>query len=654
MVKITLPDGNEKKFEKEVNALEIAKSISEGLSRVAVACKINGTFEDLTTTISEDSTVEIITTKDKESLEILRHTVAHVFAQALLRVFPKAKITIGPTTENGFYYDVDYDDLSEEHFPLIEEEMSKIIKEDLVIEKNHKSYEEAKKFFFDNHYKQEIIDAISSGSLSEEEMQEGSIDGDKFSFYKQGEFEDLCRGPHLPRTGMIKAFKLEKITRAYWRGNSENKQLNRVYGNAFWKKSDMDEYYEMLEEAKKRDHRVLGKQMKLFSFHDEGPGFPFWHPKGVLLFTQLQNLCRELNNKHGYNEIMTPVILNKQLWKTSGHWNHFNENMYFTNIDEKEFAIKPMNCPGGLLIYNSEYHSYRDLPLRNAEFGYVHRHELSGALSGLFRVRAFTQDDAHVFCTEEQVEEEIISMIEYAIEIYSIFNFTELEWFIATRPESSIGTDEAWDLATNALIKALESKNLSYKIKDGEGAFYGPKIEINMKDAISRRWQCGTIQVDFSMPKKFEAFYENSDGKRETPVMIHRAILGSLERFTGIFIENFAGKFPLWISPTQVQVINVADRHLEYCESIVKKLKSEGFRVETSFDAQTVSNKIRLARDENKPNYMLILGDKDESDKTVSVRTRKFVDGKNEEFTTTIDKFIEMLKEERDKREIKD
>ena len=653
MVKITLPDGTQKQFEKATNALEVAKSISEGLSRVAVACKIDGKLEDLTTTISKDCKLEIITTKSPDSLHVLRHTTAHVFAQAVLRLYPKAKITIGPSIENGFYYDVDLEELTEEILPKIEEEMQKIIKENLEINHSYKSTEEALKFFKNNEYKTEIIEAISKNNLSEEEQNEGAIENGKLKFYKQGEFEDLCVGPHLSNTGLIKAFKLEKVTKAYWRGNSENKQLNRVYGTAFWKKSDMETYFELLEEAKKRDHRIIGKQMRLFSLHDEGPGFPFWHPKGVILYTHLQNLCRELNIKYGYNEIMTPVILNKQLWKTSGHWNHFKENMYFTDIDEKEFAIKPMNCPGGLLIYNSDYHSYKDLPLRNAEFGYVHRHELSGALSGLFRVRAFTQDDAHVFCSEEQVEIEIINMIEYAIEIYSIFNFTELEWFIATRPESSIGTDEVWDLATNALKNALEKKKLAYKIKEGEGAFYGPKIEINMKDAISRRWQCGTIQVDFSMPGKFGAFYEDKNGERKTPVMIHRAILGSLERFTGIFIENFEGKFPLWIAPTQIQIINVADRHIDYCKEIEKKLKENKFRVETSFDHQTVSNKIRLAREENKPNYMIIIGDKDIENRTISVRARKFVDGKNEEFTTTIDEFIKDINKEREKKEIK-
>ncbi len=654
MVKISFPDGNSRKFDSGISLLDVAKSISEGLARQAIAAKVDGNLVDLSTTITTNANVEIITSKSTESLEILRHTTAHVFAQALLRLFPEAKITIGPATESGFYYDVDYDDLTEDKLPIIEKEMQKIIKDDLKIEKNFKSREEALKHFYNNSYKQEIIDAIASGNLNEEEKGEGSIEGDKFQFYKQGEFEDLCRGPHLPRTGLIKAFKLEKITRAYWRGNADNKQLFRVYGSAFWKKSDMDEYYDMLEEAKKRDHRVIGKQMDLFMIHEYAPGMTFFLPKGFVMWKQLQGFMREQYIKYDYKEVMTPNMFNKKLWEISGHWEHYKDDMYIFDIEGQQFSLKPMNCPSHCLIFKNTFKSYRELPLRIADFGALHRNELSGTLSGLTRVRKFCQDDAHIFCRMDQIEDEIAKLLELVEYVYKDVFQMSYEIELSTRPEGSIGSDEVWEKAENALASALKKNKKEYQICEGDGAFYGPKIDFRIRDCLNRVWQTATIQLDFNLPERFELNYESENTGLQRPVMIHRAILGSLERFMGVMIEHFAGKFPLWLSPTQVKIINVADRHKEYCEKIESKLKEEGFRVECDFSNEGVGKKIAMARESEKPNYMLILGDKDIEKKTVSVRTRKFVNGKNEEFTTTIDKFVSDLIKERDNREIKD
>lgn len=652
MVDITLPDGTKKKFEKDVTALEIAKSISEGLSQVAIAAKVNGELVDLSTTITTNSNIEIITTKSDESLDILRHTTAHVFAQALLRLYSRAKITIGPAIENGFYYDVDLDELTEEDLPKIEAEMKKIIKENLKISLNYRTREEALKFFDNNKYKQEIIEAICSNSLSDDEAHEGSIHDGKMKFYKQGEFEDLCTGPHLPRTGMIKALKLEKVTRAYWRGDAKNKQLQRVYGTAFWKQSNLDEYFTMLEEAKKRDHRVLGKKMHLFMNHEYAPGMTFFLPRGFTMWRELQNFMRYQYKKYDYKEVMTPNMFNKKLWETSGHWKHYKDDMFILNVEGQDFSLKPMNCPSHCLIFKDSFKSYKELPLRIADFGALHRNELSGTLSGLTRVRKFCQDDAHIFCTMEQVEEEIRKLLELVEFVYIDIFKMSYEMELSTKPEDSLGSDEIWEKAEEALAEALRKNNKEYKICKGDGAFYGPKIDFRIKDSIGRIWQTATIQLDFNLPEKFELKYESQNQGLEQPVMIHRAVLGSLERFMGVIIEHFAGKFPLWLSPVQVKIINVADRHVEYCENVREELEKHNFRVETNYDNLGVSKKIALSREEDKPNYTIVLGDEDVKNNTVSIRTRKIINGKNEQLTLSLKDFIKRITKERDNKEI--
>lgn len=652
MVTIVLPDGTKKQFEKETNALEIANSISQGLARMAIAAKVNGKLTDLTATIDKDSQVEIITSKSQDSLHILRHTTAHVFAQALLRTYPKAKLTIGPAIENGFYYDVDCDELNDDNLDKIEKEMQKIIKENLSISINYKTKDEALKFYKGNEYKTEIIEAISKGSLKEDEIQEGNLEDGKLKFYKQGEFEDVCTGPHLPTTGLIKAFKLERVTKAYWRADANNKQLNRVYGTAFWKQSEMDEYFKMLEEAKKRDHRILGKQLELFMTHEYSPGMTFFLPKGFTIWKELQNFMREQYIKYDYKEVMTPNMFNKKLWETSGHWDHYKDDMFIFDIEGQQFSLKPMNCPSHCLIFKDKFRSYKELPLRIADFGALHRNELSGALSGLTRVRKFCQDDAHIFCMMNQVEDEIDKLLQLVDYVYKEVFQMEYEIELSTRPENFLGTKEIWDNAEKSLANAIERNNKEYKICEGDGAFYGPKIDFRIRDCLNRIWQTATIQLDFNLPQRFELKYESEGKGPQQPVMIHRAILGSLERFMAVMIEHFEGKFPLWLSPTQIKIMNVADRHVDYCNEIKSKLEAEGFRVSTNYDNEGIGKKIAMSREEEKPNYMLILGDKDVEEKTISIRTRKFVNGKNEEFTTTIDKFIKDLIKERDNKEI--
>ncbi len=653
MIKITLPDNSVKEFKNGTSGLEVAKSISENLAKNAIAIKINGALLDLTQIITKDSKVEIITQKSPESISILRHTTAHVFAQSITRLFKNVKLTIGPAIENGFYYDVDLEELTEEDLKKIEDEMKKIIKENLPITIEYKTKDEALKFFKNNEYKQEIIEAITSKNLKEEEASEGKLENGKFKFYKQGEFMDLCTGPHLASTGVIKAFKLEKITKAYWRANSENKQLNRIYGLAFWKTTELEDYVKMVEEAKKRDHRVIGKQMNLFMNHEFAPGMTFFLPKGFIIYKELQNFIREQYIKQNYKEVMTPNMFNKKLWETSGHWEHYKDDIFRLKVDDTEFALKPMNCPSHCLIFKNDFKSYKDLPLRIADFGALHRNELSGALSGLTRVRKFCQDDAHIFCRIDQIESEIDKLIQFVDYVYrDIFKMTyEIE--LSTRPEKSLGTDEMWELAEKSLANGIKRNGKEYKICKGDGAFYGPKIDFRIKDCLNRIHQTATIQLDFNLPQRFELKYESEKGVAEQPVMIHRAILGSVERFMAIMIEHFAGKFPLWLSPVQVMIINVADRHVDYCDKIKTKLLEKGFRVITNYDSMTVQNKIRLARENDKPNYMLILGDEDIKNNTVSVRTRKFENGKNEEFITTKDEFIKNLINERDNREIK-
>ncbi len=657
MIKITLPDNSIKEFnEDRINGLDIAKSISEGLARQVIAMKVNGELTDLIHEITSDSKVELITPKSKESLEILRHTTAHIFAQALLRKFPNAKITIGPVIENGFYYDVDEDSLTNEDLPKIEEEMQKIIKENFEIKIEYKTKEEALDYFKNNEYKREIIESIFNNEelnkLNSDEENEIGLEGNKLKFYKQGEFLDICKGPHLPRTGLVKAFKLEKITKAYWRADANNKQLNRIYGTAFWKKSEMEEYYNMLEEAKKRDHRILGKKLDLFMFHEYSAGSPFFLPKGFKIWSRLQNFIREQYRKYDYKEVMTPNMFNKKLWEISGHWEHYKDDMFILNVEDQEFSLKPMNCPSHCLIFKNDFKSYKDLPLRIADFGALHRNELSGALSGLTRVRKFCQDDAHIFCAQDQIEDEIKKLLELVDYVYKdVFNMSyDIE--LSTRPEGSIGSDEIWEMAESSLAKALKNNGKYFEICEGDGAFYGPKIDFRIKDSLGRIHQTATIQLDFNLPERFDLKYETERNGLQRPVMIHRAILGSVERFMAIMIENFAGKFPLWLSPNQIKIINVADRHINYCNKIKEILFNEGFDVSVDYSNEGVGKKIALAREKEMPNYTLVLGDKDVENNTISVRTRKFENGRNEEFTTTLEEFILRLKKERDTKEI--
>ena len=604
-IKIILPDKSVKKVDTGTTPAQIAAGIGPRLAQDAYAAKVNGRLIDLSTPLDSDCELQIITGSDPEGIEVLRHSAAHILAESVTSLFPDAKPTIGPVIENGFYYDFDYRPFTPEDIQRIEEKMNELVRKKAVVKRVELSKKEAVQMFASNKYKVEMI----------KEM-EGVI-----SAYRQGDWIDLCRGPHLPDMGRLRAFKLTKAAGAYWRGDAKNAQLQRIYGTAWPDKDRLKEYLTRLEEAERRDHRRLGKELELFSLNEEGQGFPFWHAKGTIIVNELKEFLRQENRKRGYNEIITPPVLDASLWKKSGHWDHFKENMYFTKIDNQEYSIKPMNCPGGLLIYNTRLHSYRELPLRNAEFGLVHRHELSGVLHGLLRVRSFTQDDSHSFCTEDQMESEIKGMVEYAIKIYKTFGFGEYEIYIATKPEKAMGDDKVWEKATDALRSALKKMKLPFKIKEGEGAFYGPKIEFNIKDAIGRNWQCGTIQVDFSMPDKLGATYEGEDGKKHVPVMIHRAIVGSIERFIGILIEHFIGKFPLWISPEQVIVLTVADRHTTYADKVVRELKDVGLRVVTDYRSESIPKKVRDAQ-LRKVNYILVLGDAEEKNETVNIRTR--------------------------------
>lgn len=577
----------------------------------AIAAKFNGKQVDLTYAPESDGDLELILSTTDEGLEILRHSTSHLMAQAVKRLYPNVQVTIGPAIKEGFYYDFNIEKpFTEEDLPKIEAEMKKIVKENIPVIRKVMKKDDAIKHFKEvkEPYKVEIIEDIKD---------------DTVSFYEQGDFIDLCRGPHLPSTGYIKAYKLMSVAGSYWRGDSKNKMLSRIYGTAFADKDALDKYLKRLKEAKERDHRKLGKELDLFSFHEEGPGFPFWHHKGMVVYKQVESYIRTENEKRGYVEIKTPAILNEALWHQSGHWDNYRENMYFTEIDKTKFAIKPMNCPGGLLVFNSTIHSYRDLPMRVAELGFVHRHELSGALHGLFRVRSFTQDDAHIFCTEEQLENEIINIIDYDLEVYKAFGFERFEIFVSTRPEKSIGTDEAWSLATNALINALNKLEIPFKINEGDGAFYGPKIDFNIKDVLDRNWQCGTLQVDFSLPVRFEISYEGKDGRKHTPVMLHRTILGSLERFIGILIEHYNGKFPLWLSPLQVAVVNVLNEPMQVSKAheIGQAFKDAGFRVDIDDSVENLGAKIKKYRLQRTP-YTVIIGAEECASGKLSIRMR--------------------------------
>ena len=632
---IILKNGDTLSLDAGATALTAAQSISEGLARASVAAKINGRLCDLTAPLCEGDHLELVTLKDKEGLEVYRHTCAHVLAQALKTVYPTCKLAIGPVIENGFYYDVDFKTpITMEDFSKVEAEMKKIIKSNLPIERFTLSRDDAIALMskFHENYKVELIQDLPAD--------------EEISFYKQGAFTDLCRGPHLPSTGKIKAFKLVSIAGAYWRGDEKKKMLTRIYGTAFAKKEEMDEYFEMLEEAKKRDHIKLGKELKLFALMNEGKGFPFFLPNGMVLKNTLIEYWRQIHRREGYVEVQTPMIMTRTLWENSGHWDHYKDNMYTTKIDGEDCAVKPMNCPGGMLVYKTAPHSYKDLPIRMGELGLVHRHEKSGQLHGLMRVRCFTQDDAHIFMLPEQIEEEIKGGVRIIDEVYKLFGF-KYHVELSTRPEDSMGSDEDWQAATDALKLALDDIGLEYVINEGDGAFYGPKIDFHLEDSIKRTWQCGTIQLDFQMPQRFDLEYVGEDGQKHRPIMIHRVVFGSIERFIGILIEHFAGKFPVWLSPEQVKVLPVTDRAAEYAERLVSEMAAIGIRASADLRKEKIGRKILDAELEKVP-YKLIVGDKEVENGTVSVRRR----GEGDIGAMAKEDFFALVKEENDTKKI--
>ena len=610
MIEITLKGSAVKTYDAPVTAAEVAKDIGMGLYKSACVARVDGKVCDLRTELTENCALEILTFDDEDGKRTFRHTASHILAQAVKRLYPETKLAIGPAVDNGFYYDFDSEvAFTPEILEKIEAEMKKIVKEDLPLEKFELPPAEATALMTEKGetYKVELI-AEHAGN------------GEPISFYKQGEFTELCAGPHLMSTGAVKAFKLTSCTGAYWRGDEKNKMLQRIYATAFPKASELEEYLERIEEAKKRDHRKLGKELKLFTMMDEGPGFPFFLPKGMILKNTLIDYWREIHTREGYVEISTPIMLNRALWETSGHWDHYKENMYTTVIDDTDFAIKPMNCPGGMLVYKSEMRSYRDLPIRMGELGLVHRHEKSGALHGLMRVRCFTQDDAHIFMTPEQITDEIKGVVRLIDEVYTLFGF-KYHVELSTRPEDSMGSDEDWEMATDGLRKALDELHLPYVVNEGDGAFYGPKIDFHLEDSLGRTWQCGTIQLDFQLPQRFEAEYVGADGEKHRPIMIHRVVFGSIERFIGILIEHFAGAFPLWLAPEQVRILPIADRHHDRAYEIKKQLESAGLRVTVDDRSEKIGYKIREARLQRLP-YWLIVGDKEVENGSVSVSRR--------------------------------
>ncbi|MCF6465963.1 threonine--tRNA ligase [Clostridium sp. Cult2] len=633
-IKITLPDNSVKEYDKGVTVLEVAKDISEGLARVALGAVVNGETKGMQETIKEDADIRIVKFEDKEGKEIFWHTSAHVMALAVQRLFPDVKFAIGPAIDDGFYYDFDTDHrFTPEDLEKIEKEMAKIVKENHTLERYIMSRDEALEYFKEK------------GEVYKVDLIEHFPEDEEISFYKLGEFTDLCAGPHLLDTKKVKAIKLLSIAGAYWRGDEKNKMLQRIYGTTYEKKKDLEAYLNRLEEAKKRDHRKLGKELDLFSIHEEGPGFPFFHPKGMIVRNILEDFWKEEHRKRGYGELKTPIILNEALWLQSGHWDHYKENMYFTEIDEGEYAIKPMNCPGSILVYKSKMYSYRDLPLRWGELGLVHRHELSGALHGLMRVRSFTQDDAHIYALPSQVKEEIIKVIDLADYMYNVFGF-KYHVELSTRPENSMGTEEQWDLATNSLRKALEEKGIKYILNEGDGAFYGPKIDYHLEDAIGRTWQCGTIQLDFQMPERFDLTYVDKDNEKKRPVMIHRTILGSIERFMGILIEHYAGKFPVWIAPVQATILPISDKFNDYAYEIKKEMEDKGLRISIDDRAEKIGYKIREARLQRIP-YMLIVGEKEVDGRLVSVNKRDEGDIGQFRLEEFIDKVIEEVEKKK-------
>ena len=623
---ITLKDGSTKEYAEAKSVIDIASDISEGLARVACAGEVNGEVVDLRTVVDKDCELNILTFDSEGGKGAFRHTTSHIMAQAIKRLYPNVKLAIGPSIDDGFYYDIDSDEpLVAEDLPKIEAEMKKIVKENLAITRFTKPRAEAIEFFKEKNepYKIELIEDLPEDS--------------EISFYQQGEFVDLCAGPHLMTTKPVKAFKLTSLAGAYWRGSEKNKMLTRIYGTSYTKKADLEEYITRMEEAKKRDHRRLGKELGLFMMKEEGPGFPFFLPKGMVLKNTLLDYWREIHNKAGYVEISTPIMLSRHLWETSGHWDHYKENMYTTVIDDTDFAIKPMNCPGGILVYKSEPRSYRDLPLRMGELGLVHRHEKSGQLHGLMRVRCFTQDDAHIFMTPEQIRDEIKGVAKLIDSVYQLFGF-KYHVELSTRPEDSMGSDEDWEMATEGLRGALDDLGLDYVVNEGDGAFYGPKIDFHLEDSIGRTWQCGTIQLDFQLPLRFDCEYIGADGEKHRPIMIHRVAFGSIERFIGILIEHFAGAFPTWLAPVQVKVLPISEKYMDYANKVMDQLKDAGIRTEIDDRAEKIGYKIREARLQKIP-YMLVVGAKEEEEGKVSVRSRFLGD----EGSKGLDEFISAI-----------
>lgn len=626
MANVTLPDGSILEIADGNTVEQLARQIGHGLAKAALAAKVDGQLVDLATPVKGDLTVRILTAKDPDGLEIMRHSCAHVMAEAICDIWPKAQLVYGPTVEDGFYYDIDLDEpIRPEDFPRIEQKMNEIVKADKSIKRTELTQAEAIKKVAGNKYK---IDNIERA------------EGDTISFYSHGDgFEDLCRGPHIPNTAKLGSFKVMSVAGAYWHGDPTQKMLQRIYGTAWPTKKELDDYLQRLEEAKKRDHRVLGKQLELFSFNKAGPGFAFMHSNGMIIWNAIIDFWRAVHKKYDYQEIKTPIILNEQLWHKSGHWDNYKENMYFTDVDDVGYAIKPMNCPGGCLVYKATRHSYREFPMRVAELGLVHRHEASGVMHGLFRVRQFTQDDAHIFCTPEQIESEIIGVIELTFEIYKAFGFEDFHIELSTKPEKHIGSDEIWETATNALVNALEHKNIDYKINAGDGAFYGPKIDFHIQDCLKRSWQLGTIQLDFSMPQRFELLYTDKDNTEKTPVMIHRAVLGSLERFIGILIEHYAASFPLWLAPEQVRILPISEKTNDYAKLVYDKLKDANIRCTADLSDEKIGAKIAKAHSE-KVAYMLVVGPKESQSDCVNVRIR----AQKENKTITLENFIEIAK----------
>ncbi|CDA19176.1 threonine--tRNA ligase [Ruminococcus sp. CAG:488] len=637
MANVTLKGGVVKEYENGTTAMDIAKSIGMGLYKAVCICKINGEYQDLRTPITGDCELEFLTFEDdEEAKRTFRHTASHILAQAVKRLYPEAKLAIGPSIANGFYYDFDVEKpFLPEDLEKIEAEMKKIVKEKLPLERFEMTPDEAIKYYEDKGeiYKVELV-------------KEHADKGENISFYKQGEFTELCAGPHIPDTGRIKAFKLTSATGAYWRGSEKNKMLQRIYATAFTKQADLDAYLEAIEEAKKRDHRKLGRELGLFALRDEAPGMPFFLPKGMVLRNTLINYWRDVHKKWGYYEISTPQIMRRSLWETSGHWDHYHDDMYTTVIDGEDFAIKPMNCPGSILVYELEPHSYKEMPLRYGELGKVHRNELSGALHGLFRVRCFTQDDAHILLAPEQIRDEVVRIAQLFDEVYTLFGLPyEIE--LSTMPEDHIGSEEDWEIATKALADAITSVGKTYIINEGDGAFYGPKLDFHIKDSLGRTWQCGTIQLDYQLPGRFNLEYTGSDGEKHTPVMIHRVVFGSIERFIGVITEHFAGAFPIWLAPVQVKLLPIADRHHEYAFEVAKKLEAKGIRCEVDTRSEKTGYKIREAQLQKIP-YMLLMGDKDIEGNCVSVRKR----GEGDIGAMGVDEFVEMAAKQIESKEI--